>query len=237
VSRLFQSLTAGLRTLDKFYTTVELVTNPLATRLFPHVDSYATTEGEVQFRYLSKLLGNCREKAVFKAQIQSQDLLIVVKFTNQYNEAAHQILAREGLAPRLLYVGDTYKSIPEAHGICGASKMVVMEHLPGSSAHQLLRTGSLSSPSFQDVKRAINALHKNGIVFGDLRRPNIMLYKDGAKIVDFDWCGEHGVGTYPYELNREISWHPDVEGGSVMYKEHDDFMLERLRPKEIGEDI
>lgn len=68
VASLFQSLAAGLRTLDEFYRTIPVVrpSSPLAGRLFPHVSSYVDTEGEVRFRYLSKLEGHSPEKAVFK---------------------------------------------------------------------------------------------------------------------------------------------------------------------------
>lgn len=119
--------------------------------------------------------------------------------------------------------------------------MVVMEHLPGSPAHELFCKGPLPSSVFKDVQAAIDSLHEMDLVFGDLRRPNIVVLNKRAKIVDFDWCGRDGEDRYPPNLNNsgEINWHPDVGRGSVMRKEHNHFMLDGLRPfslTEIAED-
>jgi hypothetical protein len=177
VASLFQSLAAGLRTLDEFYRTIPVVrpSSPLAGRLFPHVSSYVDTEGEVRFRYLSKLEGHSPEKAVFKAKRERDHLPIVVKFAHRYNADAHRVLADKGLAPRLFYVGNAQRSIPGSSGLFGAPQMVVMEYLSGSPAHELFWKGPLPSSVFKDVRTAIDALHERNVVFGDLRRPNIMV--------------------------------------------------------------
>jgi len=228
VARLFKSLAAGLRTLHEFYTTLQVVPSntPLAARLFPHVCSYTGPEGEVRFRYLSNLMGN---KAVFKAQTEQDNRLVVVKFAYQYHDDAHRALAAEGFAPRLFYAGPFCDG---AQTLSGVPKMVVMEHLSGSPAHEV---GSLRPSAFRDVQTAVDLLHKMDIVFGDLRRPNIMVLNKRAKLVDFDWCGKHGVGRYPLTLNNsgEIKWHQAVGRGSVMDKEHDLFMLGQLRPNAL----
>src|SRR4051812_14589398 len=72
VAHLFVALASGLQTLDEFFRTIPLFSSksPLSARLFPHVCSYSQTEGDVQFRYVSKLAGNSPEKAIFKAQVQ-----------------------------------------------------------------------------------------------------------------------------------------------------------------------
>jgi hypothetical protein len=138
IARVFGCLAAGLRTLDEFYKTVPITTkSPLAARLFPHVCSYASPEGDIRFRYLSKLAGNSPEKAIFKAKREQDNRFLVVKFTPRYNADAHRALADKGLAPRLFHVGDVYQSIPSSRGLYGAPHMVVMEHLPGSPAHEL----------------------------------------------------------------------------------------------------
>jgi RIO-like serine/threonine protein kinase len=208
--------------------------------LFPHVCSYAGPEGDIRFRYLSKLAGNSPEKAIFKAKREQDNRFIVVKFTPRYNADAHRALADRGLAPRLFHIGDIYQSISSSRGLSGAPYMVVMEHVPGSPAHELFWKGPLPSSVFTDVLAAVNALHEKDIIFGDLRRTNIMVHKKRAQIVDFDWCGRDGVDRYPHTLNDsdEITWHPDVKRGSVMRKEHDRFMLGAFRPSltDIGED-
>lgn len=85
---------------------------------------------------------------------------------------------------------------------------------------------------FNEVEQAIEVLHKNGLVFGDLRPPNVMISDGRAHLVDFDWCAQDGMGRYPVSLNdvdRDIGWHPDVKRGSVMHKHHDIFMLRKFR--------
>jgi len=229
VARVFQSLAVGLRTLDEFYQTVPIMTkSPLAARLFPHVCSYPSPKGHIRFRYLSKLAGGDPEKAIFKAKREQDNQFIVVKFALRYNADAHQAVAAKGLAPKLFHAGDTYQSIYSSRGLYGAPQMIVMEHLPGSTAHELFSDRFLPSYVFTDVQAAINTLHEKDIVFGDLRRTNIMVNKKRAKIVDFDWCGRDGEDRYPLTLNDTITWHPDVKRGSVTQKEHGQFMLKAL---------
>ena len=82
---------------------------------------------------------------------------------------------------------------------------------------------------------AVKKLHEIGLVFGDLRKPNIMIATNVSppqvKLVDFDWCGKHEEGRYPTSLNdnlNEIKWHPDVERNGVMLQDHDQWMLRKL---------
>ena len=50
-------------------------------------------------------------------------------------------------------------------------------------------------------------------------------------IVDFDWCGNAGEARYPATLNTdvELGWPMGVGPDSVMLKEHDLSMLEKLQ--------
>ena len=156
----------------------------------------------------------------------------MIKFTQQYCADAHQVLA-EGLAPKLFYVDRTYQSIPMTSGLFGAPIMVVMEFISGSPSNELLGEAPISQHAHSRVKVAVKALHDRDIVFGDLRRPNIMVaHSKEVKMIDFDWCGKDGKATYPAILNDtlEMHWHPDVARGSVIRKEHDLFMLENLLP-------
>ena len=242
VARLFKSLATGLRNLDEFYKNLKISSqsSPLGARLFPHVCSYATAERVVQFRYVSKLAVSNPEKAIFKAKGELDGRDMVVKFAHRYNEEAHRVLARQGFAPELFYVGDFDPSALGPTELLGAPKMVVMEYLQGSSAEQMYYKAPVPSFVYDQVQAAIDALHKSGLVFGDLRRPNIMISKERAKLVDFDWCGRDGHDRYPAALNTTLGWHADVGGGALMCKDHDLFMLEMLRPSaltNIQEDV
>ena len=187
----------------------------------------------VQFRYVSILASGNPKKAVFKAKREGDNGDLVVKFTYRYNAEAHQVLASEGHSPQLFYVGDTYSSaLQYPNGLVNAPKMVVMEYLSGSTAAQLYDRTLAPSFVYDNVQAAIHILHQNGWVFGNLRRNNIMISRSGkrARLVDFDWCGRDGHDRYPAAINTtSIDWHEDVNRGTLMRKEHDQFMLKKLR--------
>jgi hypothetical protein len=159
------------------------------------------------------------------------------------------VLAAVGLAPRLHH----------CEPIDGGPLMVVMDAVHGGSAATL--KGPLPTPVMKNVREAIDCLHTAGLVFGDLRRPNIMLLNgadawsrsDGeqgvagqgtlyassqpgglartrhAMLIDFDWAGEEGLGTYPLDMNtKDISWADGVGPGAPLMKEHDDVMFNSL---------
>ncbi|CAG8486158.1 14813_t:CDS:1, partial [Gigaspora rosea] len=50
---------------------------------------------------------------------------------------------------------------------------------------------------FEDVEEAISKLHKENIVFADLRDSNILVNKYQGQcqgmLIDFDWAGEEGI--------------------------------------------
>ncbi len=242
LARLFKSLATGLRNLDEFYKNLTVLNpnSPLGARLFPHICSYTTDEEVVRFHYISKLAPSNLEKAIFKAKDERDGRDIVVKFAHRYNAEAHRVVASEGLAPELFYIGDIYPSALGPNALFAAPKMVVMEYLQGSSAEQMYYKAPPPSFVYRDVQAAIGALHKRGLVFGDLRRPNVMIYKNRAKLVDFDWCGRDGQDRYPAALNTTIGWHEGVDRGTPMLKVHDLFMLKKLHPSpltNIQEDV
>ncbi|KAF8273563.1 hypothetical protein EI94DRAFT_1794991 [Lactarius quietus] len=80
------------------------------------------------------------------------------------------------------------------------------------------------------VRGALNVLHGNHIVFGDLRAPNIIVENEGGriKLVDFDECGKEDRGTYPFGINMKLTWAEGVGAGNIMRREHDFFMLDQL---------
>lgn len=111
----------------------------------------------------------------------------------------------------------------------GGLKLVVMDFVDGVTACDAYgNAATLPDVIFNEVEKAIKVLHKNGLVFGDLRPPNVMISDGRTHLVDFDWYAKDGMGRYPVSLNdvdRDIGWHLDVKRGSVMYKQHNIFML------------
>ncbi|EKM51397.1 uncharacterized protein PHACADRAFT_263483 [Phanerochaete carnosa HHB-10118-sp] len=118
-----------------------------------------------------------------------------------------------------------------------------MELLPGESMEYLIETQKKIFPRsvFEDVDAAIKMLHAEGIVFGDLRQPNVMCVSgsraesgSGAterlrgKLTDFDWAGDDGDSRYPATVDTK-RFAAGVEWNGVMRKEHDDEMLVKLR--------
>lgn len=123
--------------------------------------------------------------------------------------------------------------------------MVVVDLVQGYiDAHTFLASHHrLPASAYDDIDRAVGILHGHDLVFGDLRPANIMLFQvEGTEgielepvyismLIDFDWCGRHGMATYPAGLNNSgnIDWHEGVARGGVMRKEHDLFMLEHVK--------
>jgi len=159
--------------------------------------------------------------------IPAQD--IVVKFVNRYGQRAHQILASEGLALKLLYCGSprfdddelSYQSI----------SMVVMEYVDGDMFAVVKQKMSeeLVKTVRSTIRRALHLLHSHGLVLGDLRPLNVMITKDGkVKLINFNWAGEEGQAMYPSLISPVIAWPEGVKALAVMRREHDLDMLSKL---------
>ena len=106
--------------------------------------------------------------------------------------------------------------------------MVVMEYIDGET----LDKAKQISPTFMDqIRRALDVLHGQGYVFGDLRGPNILITKnEEVKLINFDCAGVHMKSQYPLLISPKLMWPPGVEGLSIMKTEHDDIMLAQLLP-------
>ena len=80
-----------------------------------------------------------------------------------------------------------------------------------------------------EIRRALDLLHDNGLVFGDLRPPNVMITKAGkVKLIDFNWAGDEGQAKYPSLISDDITWPEGVKALAVMRREHDLAMLNKL---------
>ncbi|TDL22023.1 hypothetical protein BD410DRAFT_789110 [Rickenella mellea] len=205
--------------IDTFTTTdVDKETTPL-----PYLDSYPLPSGEKATLVYEDLLSNT--KLVWTATSHPTEEKVAVKFTKSYNVEAHRLLESLDLAPNLHYV-----SPPNGAGWL----MVVTEYVDA-----LVDPWALSGEDVRQVygglEKAVDALHADGLVFGDLRFPNILIQKTAGDIkslrvllIDFDMCGKDGVARYPMNLNEELGWPDGVAPNSVIEKEHDKAWLKRI---------
>ncbi|CAG8676380.1 2846_t:CDS:2, partial [Scutellospora calospora] len=137
------------------------------------------------------------DKLLWKA-ITKDRQEIVVKFMWRYNQRAHELCSEIGKAPKLLHVNKE---------VVDGFYMVVIDYV---KAKPLYNCGSSLSHDecktvFKDIEEAISKLHKENIVFADLRQYQGML-------IDFDWAGEEGIECYPSFMNHEyINWPPRAE--------------------------
>lgn len=95
--------------------------------------------------------------------------------------------------------------------------------------------GAVSEAAIGELRRAIDILHDNGFVHGDLRRPNVLIQNDQVKLIDFDWSGKEGEVKYPETMSMEHGWHPDVRRCGPIEKVHDEYMHAKIREKVLTE--
>ncbi|KAF9535063.1 hypothetical protein CPB83DRAFT_879289 [Crepidotus variabilis] len=144
----------------------------------------------------------------------------IVKFCSTYSTHAHQILSDAGFAPKLFY--DTR--------LRGGIWMIVMEYISTTNlADQLTPSAKLPDGLRMRIRKIIQLLHDNNVVFGDLRRPNVLMKIQEPLLIDFDWAGEHSNDRYPPQMNMvDIQWPNGVGPNAIMDKAHDLQMLEWL---------
>ena len=193
----------------------------------PHFNQYLKDGEKFMLRYKKRF----HPKPVFLADATCQNtgesLKVVVKFSTTYGKRGHELLATaqpKALAPKLYYC--------EKAESLGNLWIIVMEYIEG----KLLVNTQITTSHREDIKAMLELLHANKMVFGDLREGNIVCSPVGAKLLDFDWCGEEGQALYPAGINLSrdsnnkptINWHPEVERGTPIKKEHDLHMFKIL---------
>ncbi|KAG1810445.1 uncharacterized protein HD556DRAFT_54243 [Suillus plorans] len=193
------------------------------SRFYPTPDTYLRNEISVQFKY-ERPLEHDASCVTYLAKTQEDNPInVVVKFVTRYGEDVHMAMAEAGFAPKLLYYGkiDVGKGMPSYGGL----RMVVMEYVDGTTACSSLRL----PPNFhQELEDAIEYCHGKGFVFGDLRKPNIMITKDGkVQLIDFDWAGRKDEVKYPVSISSAIRWPKGAQGLGPILEEHDRDMLVR----------
>ncbi|KAF5368286.1 hypothetical protein D9757_010511 [Collybiopsis confluens] len=176
---------------------------------FVHWKSFVVQGQEYHLEYRHRLT-DCMEKTVFRATIttgtNSKKVDVVVKFAYRYGARGHRLLAEAGLAPRLYHC-----AFEETIGMWA----VVMDYVEGRVSN-----GKLIEGEGDSLKHAIEILHAQDLVFGDLRGPNVIITESKKRIclVDFEWCGrcvdnQDGSNVIPrvryptnISMNHEIGW-------------------------------
>ena len=108
-----------------------------------------------------------------------------------------------------------------------------MDYIDGDTLASAKKGNSLDERKKQfvlsKVRHAIEVLHNQNLVFGDLRSPNVMITKTNeVKLIDFNWAGVGGQAKYPSMISSDIKWAAGVEALGVIKMEHDREMLDRL---------
>ncbi|KAK0231368.1 hypothetical protein IW262DRAFT_1343836 [Armillaria fumosa] len=232
VAGVLRALKAGVRTLDNYYRDLAhlpLLSNAHHPRFFPFPTFYNVNQSQVHFKYLEPLKPFDPDCVTFLAETISDKTKVVVKFAQTYGVEAHALLAQHNLAPPLLY----FKHLNEDGAGYGALNMIVMGYVEGKTATKVFNGAALSPNVVGDLERALNILHGEGLVFGDLRRPNIMIMPEDntVRLIDFDWAGKENEVRYPIHLNqsKEVEWADGVGSYRKIDKKHDLNMLKLLR--------
>lgn len=224
VTRLFAALSMGIAELETFYSKVDFDVVSDA-RVFPHITSFIDrgTRREVKFRYegyADPIPGGTR--AVFVAKTED-DRKIVVKFAETYNDVAHALLAAQGFAPQMFSCD---------RSTLAGFVIVIMDYVNGKQLRHKYHEGSrIPTKILRQIRNALDHLHGEGFVFGDLRWPNVLITGEPVhiKLVDFDWCGKVREGEYPPDINHVATgWPEGVVPGGLMQFEHDKEMLMNL---------
>ena len=229
-ARMFAAVSQALLDLKIYYRNLEPQDTPVLYRLFPN-PTYFGDQPLQKLTFTSRFhyegrLSDDYSRSLFRANYsegEEEPEEVLVKFCEHYHAEGHRKVAAANYAPRLFF----------CEQLLGGVTMVVMKFIHGSNAHYRFELEVLPPKILDDVRNAVNELHHASLVFGDLRRANIVIYKtdDGerAMLVDFDWVGLHGQAEYPASLNDiDIKWPAGVEPSAIMMMEHDDEMFKKL---------
>lgn len=225
VAAVLRALKESLNALDDYYIALEChPLTKLSPRFFPFPSSYNVDGRTVDFRYLKPLDSSDSACVTYLAQTIQDEQPIVVKFAQTYGKEAHRLLAEKNMAPKLHYCG----RVGEDAGYDNL-KLVVMEVVQGKTAADIYDDQPLPTDVIKQLRAALAILHSRNLVFGDLRRPNIMIKSDNvAQLVDFDWSGVHDQARYPVHLSRDVEWPEGVGSYRTLQKQHDLDMLKLL---------
>lgn len=191
----------------------------------PSVNTYLDQSGQLtKFKYISKMEASPACVTFLAETLEEDPRQIIVKFVERYCPDAHTLLAATGMAPALYYHGKV--GVQDGDPSYSGFKMVITEYIERSAAYD---DGALSDLIIDRTKCALQKLHDNGYVYGNLRRANILVTKEEqVKLVNFEMTGLDGKDCYPLGISPLVEWPDGVEGLAVMKMEHDFEMLNKV---------
>jgi hypothetical protein len=227
VAKVFEAVARAVKSLRGYYYNLRVQKEPEFRPPSPTYLPNSPLIGDLEFksRVLFEEKANYR-RSLFYANYGGKPVL--VKFCETYSESAHRTLAAESLAPAIHYCCE----------VLGGAFMAVMDLVQGRDAYHEFKHRELPPTVLEDIQLALKTLHDAGLVFGDVRRPNMMVAKTRSRhgndewhtqLVDFDWSGPVGSVTYPPTLNKDIRWARGAEPARLIEMQHDLEMLEKLR--------
>ncbi|KAI9434081.1 hypothetical protein H4582DRAFT_2184736 [Lactarius indigo] len=202
---LFATVAEAFHNLKRFYQNLELKDTPQLSRLFPNPTYIANKMPQPSLTFSSRFTYEGRE-------------------SDDYQRDAHRLVAGAHYAPELFFC----KSIQ------GRVTMVIMKFIASQDAYYCFKNVDLPSAILDDVKLAVRVLHDAGLVFGDLRRLNIIINtmngRDRALLIDFEWVGLDGQAQYPANLNNSgLFAHFDFLTFPLTFPGFPSFILSRRR--------
>ncbi|KAG5633808.1 hypothetical protein H0H81_005158, partial [Sphagnurus paluster] len=222
LSQTFAAIARAIKSLQDYYASLPPSSGqPDVQRLLPaptYLPGLAPDNKLVlagRYEYKTRVPDNYH-RSLFQGSYNGAEVL--VKFCETYHGQAYRLLAQAGRAPHLYF----------CERICGGVMIVIMELVKGRDAHHYFACNKpMPEEVIDDVRSAVDLLHENNLVFGDLRQPNIIIKETEDKklrvmLIDFDWVGEAGQARYPPFLNDSgaISWAQGVIAHGLMEKQH-----------------
>ena len=161
---------------------------------FPYVsrlNRYDNSNERIQFR-ICELYPDMQDyRHLYIAETETSDGVsnkIIVKFTRRYSIRLHSFCACRGHAPKIL----GFEQLPGGWFAIAMDYILPTIH-PSQSSELAIHCKKWSD----ELETLVKSFHKDDLVHGDLREPNILCIEDQVMLIDFDWGGKVGEAYYP----------------------------------------
>ncbi|KAJ3121601.1 hypothetical protein HK098_003574 [Nowakowskiella sp. JEL0407] len=236
IAHIFECLTCLIEELDRWYSNVLSLTSVSSElqRFYPYV-----REVDVGDEKLTEPTFDCRPfefQNMMKAKLvnaRGQVIdTVVVKISSWYGYRVHEFAAERDFAPKIYYHSET--DIPGYH-------FTVMQYIEGETLfdlrHQVVDETLLfdlknliDGKAFDDLRANLVEMHNANFVFGDLRDANVIFCNEKLYLIDFDWAGDAGIVSYPFNVETtKINRPKRVKGMEQITSEDDLWMFEKLK--------